>query len=127
MNVEVPLLPYFQKGNEYSAAVQGMRYFLSPRKETVLDENGNPVLDEKKKEKTIAKLDVTIWPDPWALNRTDPALRQLSTYLLTEEGRTAAMEWLVERYQAEFERWQECPNILDSEPWYPVPAQAAEG
>lgn len=119
MEVEVPLLQYFQNNNEYSASLQGMRYFLSPRKEPLCDQEGNVVLDEKGKEKTVRKLEVTIWPEPWALNRTDPALRTTTTYLLTEQGRTDAIAWLLERYQAEEVRWQLCPSILDSTPWYP--------
>ncbi len=119
MSLALPLLFYFQKGNEYSAAEQGMRFFASPRKEPLRDEAGEVLLDAKGNEKTTPVLEVTIWPDPWALNRTDPALRTTTTYPMTEEGRTAALAWIAERYEAEFDRWQEQPSILDSEPWYP--------
>lgn len=123
MKFEVPLLSYFQKNNEYSAALQGMRYFFRPYKEALLDAEGNAVLDEKGKEKTKSMLEAVIWPEPWAMNRTDPALRQATQYPLNEAGRTAAIAWLEERYEAEFDRWQEIPSILDSEPWYPAPVE----
>ncbi len=126
MQFEVPLLHYFQRKNEYSGAKQGMRYFFSPIDDAVLDEEGNPVLDEKGEAKKCKKLALTIWPDPWALNRTDPSLRMVNKYPFTEEGRTAAIAWLGECYAAEPERWQNCPSILDCEPWYPAPEPEAE-
>ncbi len=126
MQFEIPLLHYFQRKNEYSGARNGMRYFFSPQDVRLLDESGAAVLDEKGGEKTIKKLGVSIWPDPWALNRTDPALRMVRQFDFTEDGRTAAIAWLAECYQAEPERWESCPNILDSTPWYPQPETVKE-
>lgn len=115
----IPLLHYFQCKNEYSGGHSGMRYLFTPGKRTVTAEDGST--------QEQAVLTVTIWPEPWALNRTDPALRQVSVYPLTEEGRTAAIASLAAAYEAGRERWDHCPGILDCEPWYPAPAgEAAE-
>lgn len=115
----IPLLHYFQCKNEYSGSHSGMRYLLTPGKRTVTAPDGG--------EQEQAVLTVTIWPDPWALNRTDPALRQTAVYPLTEEGRAEAIASLAAAYEADRERWDHCPGILDCEPWHPAPdGEAAE-
>ena len=67
----VPLLHYFKCKNQYSGNEDGMRYLLSPGKRSVPDPDGG---EGAQKEEAI--LTVDIWPDPWALDRTDPALRR---------------------------------------------------
>ena len=64
----VPLLHYFKCKNQYSGNEDGMRYLLSPGKRSVPDPDGG---EGAQKEEAI--LTVDIWPDPWALDRTDPA------------------------------------------------------
>ncbi len=123
MQLPIPLLFYFQKGNEYSGAIKSMRYFLSPQKQPVLDEGGEAVLDKKGNPATTPVLDLHIWPDPWALNCTDPALRRTTRHPLTEAGRSDAIAQIIASYEAEFDRWQETPSILDSTPWYPAPTE----
>lgn len=113
----VPLLLYFQSKNNYSGNEGGMRYRLMPGKRTVAGEDG------AQKEESI--LTVDIWPDPWTIEKTDPALRSQRVFPLTDEGRKAAAAYLADAYQNEPERWENRPSILDCDPWEP-PAQPAE-
>jgi len=117
----IPLLHYFKCKNEYSGSHSGMRYLFTPGKKKVTAEDGT--------ETEQGILTVTIWPEPWALERTDPALRQTTVYPLDEEGRQLAIESLVKAYEADRARWDHCPGILDCEPWYPVEeeSEASEG
>ena len=116
----VPLLHYFKCKNSYSGNEEGMRYLLTPGKRTVPDPDGG-----EGAEKEEAILTVDLWPEPWALDKTDPVLRRREVFPLTDEGRAAAADWLAQAYAAEPERWKQRPSILDCEPWTP-PAPAAE-
>ena len=58
-----------------------------------------------------------IWPGPWTIEYTDPALRAQRVFPLSEEGRAEAMAWIAETYHGDPERWQTAPSILDCEPW----------
>ena len=117
----VPLLHYFKCKNLYSGNEARMRYLLTPTKRTVLDPEGG-----EGAEKEEAILAVDIWPDPWALDKTDPALRRHEEFPLSDEGRAAAARCLEEAYNAEPDRWKNLPSILDCEPWAP-PAEPEEG
>lgn len=107
----IPLLHYFQCKNQYSGSHAGMRYLFTPGKRKVA------AADSSEKEESI--LTVDLWPDPWSLEKTDPALRRREVFPLTEEGRSAAIALLAEAYEADRERWEHCPGILDCEPWAP--------
>ena len=110
----VPLLHYFQCKNSYSGNEEGMRYLLTPGKRSVPDPEGG---EGAQKEEAILTVDV--WPDPWALDKTDPALRRQEIYPLSDEGRASAAKYLADTYNAEPERWKQRPSILDCEPWTP--------
>ena len=112
----VPLLHYFKCKNQYSGSEDGMRYLLSPGKRSVPDPDGG---EGAQKEEAI--LTVDIWPDPWALDRTDPALRRQMVFPLTDEGRAAAAEYLSSAYSTDLALWKQRPSILDCEPWSPPP------
>lgn len=107
----IPLLHYFKCKNSYSGSHAGMRYLFTPGKRSLTAEDGS------QKEESI--LTVDIWPDPWALEKTDPALRRREVFPLTEEGRREAIALLAQAYEADAERWEHCPGILDCEPWAP--------
>ena len=117
----VPLLHYFKCKNLYSGNAAGMRYLLTPTKRTVPDPEGG-----EGAEKEEAILAVDIWPDPWALDKTAPALRRHEEFPLSDEGRAAAAQCLEKAYNAEPDRWKNLPSILDCEPWAP-PAEPEEG
>ena len=110
--LELPRLLFFQNKNSYSASQAEMRYRAVPGKRKT-DEGG----DE-------AVLTVDIWPGPWTIEYTDPALRAQRVFPLSEEGRAEAMAWIAETYHGAPERWQTAPSILDCEPW--TAARAAE-
>ena len=118
----VPLLHYFKCKNLYSGSEAGMRYLLTPGKRTVPDPDGG---EGAEKEEAILTLD--IWPDPWALDKTDPALRRREVFPLSDEGRTAAAKCLEDAYNAEPERWKNTPSILDCDPWTPAAPDPEEG
>ena len=98
----VPLLHYFLCKNDYSGNEAGLRYRLTPGKRTVPDPDGGA---DATKEETIDK--------------TDPALRRREVFPLTDEGRAAAAQYLKDAYEAEPERWNNCPDMMDCEPWEP--------
>lgn len=107
----IPLLHYFKCKNSFSGSHVGMRYLFTPGKRKQTAPDGS--------EQEEAILTVDIWPDPWALDKTDPALCRREVFLLTEEGLAAATALLTEAYEADPERWNHCPGILDCEPWQP--------
>ena len=90
----VPLLHYFKCKNQYSGNEDGMRYLLSPGKRSVPDPDGG---EGAQKEEAV--LTVDIWPDPWALDCTDPALRRQKVFPLTEEGRAVGVQTGQGNYQ----------------------------
>ena len=119
----VPLLHYFKCKNQYSGNEDGMRYLLTPGKRSVPDADGG---ESAQKEEAILTVDV--WPDPWALEYTDPALRQQKIFPLTDEGRAAAADYLAGLYNADVAHWKQRSSILDCEPWSPPPKdENAEG
>ncbi len=66
-----PCCIYFKCKNSYSGNEYGLRYRLTPGKRTVPDPDGG---EGAVKEESI--LTVDYWPDPWTLEKTDPALRR---------------------------------------------------
>lgn len=110
--LDLPRLLYFKNKNVYSSNQAEMRYRATPGK-------------RKTDDGEQAILTVEIWPGPWTIEYTDPALRQSETFALDEEGLTAARGWIRSVYDADPDRWQTAPSILDCEPWTP-PAQEQE-
>ena len=110
----VPLLHYFLCKNDYSGNEAGLRYRLTPGKRTVPDPDGGA--DATKEEKILT---VDYWPAPWTIDKTDRALRRREVFPLTDEGRAAAAQYLKGAYEAEPERWNNCPDMMDCDPWEP--------
>lgn len=110
----VPLLHYFKCKNSYSGNEYGLRYRMIPGKRTVPDPDGGA--DATKEEKILT---VDYWPAPWTIDKTDPALRRREIFPLTDEGRAAAAQYLKDAYEAEPERWNNCPDMMDCDPWEP--------
>lgn len=109
----VPLLHYFKCKNTYSGNELGMRYRITPGKRSVPAPEGGDAAAEE------AILTVDLWPDPWTLDKTDPALRRQEVFPLTEEGRLAVSRYLEDSFKAAPDRWKQQPSILDCEPWAP--------
>ena len=110
----VPLLHYFKCKNTYSGNEYGLRYRLTPGKRSVPDPEGG---EGAVKEESI--LTVDYWPDPWTREMTDPALRRQEIFPLTDEGRAAAASCLEDAFNADPERWKNCPDMMDCDPWTP--------
>jgi len=111
----VPLLHYFKCKNSYSGNEYGLRYRMIPGKRTVPDPDGG---GGAAKEESI--LTVDYWPDPWTIEKTDPALRVQKVFPLSDEGREAAAAFLQDAFNAEPERWKNCPSMMDCDPWEPA-------
>ena len=109
----VPLLHYFKCKNTYSGNELGMRYRITPGKRSVPAPEGGDAAAEE------AILTVDLWPDPWTLDKTDPALRRQEVFPLTEEGRLAVSRYLEDSFKADLDRWKQQPSILDCDPWAP--------
>ena len=78
-----------------------------------------PLINEgAAKEESI--LTVDYWPDPWTIEKTDPALRVQKVFPLSDEGREAAAAFLQDAFNAEPERWKNCPSMMDCDPWEPA-------
>ena len=92
-----------------------------PGKRSVPDPDGGEgaIKDE-------AILTVDYWPDPWTLEKTDPALRMQQVFPLTDEGRAAAAQCLQDAFNAEPDRWKHCPDMMDCDPWEPPAEEQAE-
>ncbi len=113
MALIIPLIGYFQRKNIFSGAHSGMRYSIK-RIEKILQNDGG---EETKK----LLLELIVWPEPWALERTDPALHEKSTYEASQEGCDELVKALQEMYEQNKEQWDNCPGLLDCEPWYAPP------
>ena len=111
----VPLLHYFKCKNSYSGNEYGLRYRMIPGKRTVPDPDGG---EGTAKEESILTEDY--WPDPWTIEKTDPALRVQKVFPLSDEGREAAAAFLQDAFNAEPERWKNCPSMMDCDPWEPA-------
>ena len=103
-----PIYHWFHCGNPYSGAEGGMRYIIAPAKRPdPADESG-----KKKQEYLVA----TIWPGPWSLEHTAEEKQESREFSGDQAGLDAATAWLAERYEAERDRWDNIPSILDCEP-----------
>ena len=57
---------------------------------------------------------------------TDPALRRQEIFPLTDEGRAAAASCLEDAFNADPERWKNCPDMMDCDPWTPPAPEPEE-
>ena len=82
-------LNYIKK-EEYSGSMDGMRYML--KKVKVEDED---------------RIRVTIWPEPYGINKTPEEEKQSVDVPLSTQGVEQAADWLNEQYESQKERWKE--------------------
>ena len=64
---------------------------LTPGKCKVTGEDGA--------EQERSTLTVDVWPYPWMLEFTDPALRRQAVFALSDEGRAQAADYLSQLYE----------------------------
>lgn len=82
-------LNYIKK-EEYSGSMDGMRYMLKRVKAGDDD-----------------VIRVTIWPEPYGINKTPDDQKQSIDVPLTDGGVDMAADWLNEQYEEQEERWKE--------------------
>ena len=82
-------LNYIKK-EEYSGSMDGMRYMLKREK----TDDGEVIR-------------VTIWPEPFGINKTPEDQKQSIEVPLSDEGVDMAADWLNEQYEKQKERWRE--------------------
>ncbi len=75
---------YYVNGNPLTGSDGNLRFCVAPVK---VDAEGNAL-------KKPVDLMVTAWPGPYCLEATADELKQRNLFPLTEEGLTAAIEWL---------------------------------
>ena len=50
--------------------------------------------------------------------------RVQKVFPLTDEGREATAAFLQDAFNADPDRWKNCPSMMDSDPWEPPAAEA---
>ena len=78
-------LNFYNYGNPFTGSYQGMRYRIIKQKENK-DEKG----DILKKEGLLT----SIWPEPFAYEKTEDALKIKKLFPFSEEGKSQVVEWL---------------------------------
>ena len=78
-------LNFYNYGNPFTGSYQGMRYRIIKQKEAK-DEEGNILKEE-------GLLEV-IWPEPFAYEKTQDALKTTQLFPFSEEGKAQVIEWL---------------------------------
>ena len=107
-----------QMQNSYSGNEYGLRYRMIPGKRTVPDPDGG---EGAAKEESI--LTVDYWPDPGPLKRpTLPCGCRRCFRSPTRAGRPQPL--LQDAFNADPDRWKNCPSMMDSDPWEPPAAEA---
>lgn len=81
-------LNYIKK-EEYSGSMEGMRYML-----------------KRVKGEKDDLIRVTIWPEPYGINKTPEEEKQSIEVPLDEKGVEQAADWLNEQYEVQKERWK---------------------
>ena len=78
-------LNFYNYGNPFTGSYQGMRYRIIKQKEAK-DEEGNILKEEG--------LLAVIWPEPFAYEKTQDALKTTQLFPFSEEGKAQVIEWL---------------------------------
>ncbi len=80
------VLNYVRK-EEYTGSMDGMRYML------------------RKKEEQDAKLEVTIWPEPFGYAATPENKKQRKDFVFSEKGLEEAVDWMNNQYEGQKALW----------------------
>lgn len=78
-------LNFYNYGNPFTGSYQGMRYRIIKQKESK-DEEGQIQKEEG--------LLTTIWPEPYAYEKTADELKTTKLFPFSEEGKEQVLEWL---------------------------------
>ena len=96
---EKEILPFnfFAYGGVYSGSHGGMRYRIA-----------------RIGKKPDFQLEGSVWKGPYCYAAVSPEQRITQQFPYSEEGRSAAIEWLLQQYQAHLPTWEIMENILDA-------------
>lgn len=79
----------YVSGGNFHGSMKGMRYRFHCEK-----------VEELK------TLEVCIWPEPFCFEKTEEALKQVTTYTFDEQGLEEGIAWVNEQYVAQQELWK---------------------
>lgn len=65
-------------------------------------------------EKPDFKLLASVWPEPFAYKMTPEEKITEKEFDFSEEGRTQAIDWLIEQYDTRREEWDNVPTLLNA-------------
>ncbi len=94
---EIMPLNYFNYGGVYSGEHKGMRYVI-----------------KRVGEKPDFKLAAFAWQAPYAYDAMPKERILSSEFEKSEEGRTAAIDWLLKVYEDNKSEWDAAPSILEA-------------
>lgn len=94
-------LRHYEYGEALFGSHKGMRYRLA--REPLANVFFTPVDQRDPEDRLLA----TIWPEPYAYAKTDPALMVSKKFEITEEGFDEAIAWINEQYEARKKEWNE--------------------
>ena len=109
MSFAIPIYHWFHNGNPYSGAEGGMRYIIEPGKRP------RPPTTRPAKRRS------SIWlpqsgPAPGSREHTAEEKQQSAEFAGDQAGLDTAIAWLQKQHEAQKERWENIPSILDCEP-----------
>ena len=90
-------LNFFSYGGVYSGEHHGMRYQL-----------------RRTGEKPDFRLETCAWQGPYSFAAVDSENKIFNTFDFSEDGRKAAIDWLMDIYDREKETWESAPSILEA-------------
>lgn len=80
------------KKEDFTGSLQGMRYRLHKKKTEEMEE---------------AVIEVCIWPQPYAYDKTAEEEKEYKDFPFDEEGRLQIVDWLNDKYEEQKPRWTE--------------------
>lgn len=63
-------------------------------------------------EKPDFKLCATVWPGPFAYDATPNEKKTDCEFPYSDEGRSEAIDWMMEQYETRRDEWDNVPSIL---------------
>ncbi len=92
---------YYEYAKPLNSSYQGMRYRLE---RTPLEF----VVFKSPEEKAAGKLLATVWPEPFAFDKTSDDLKETAEFPFSAEGLADAVTWFNKKYEEKEEYWNQC-------------------
>lgn len=94
----IPTLHYYNLGDTYTGACDGMRYRIAMQK------------SEEGKQLTGA-----VWPEPFCYDKTADERKTTALFDYSPEGLTACIDWVAEQHDTRLAEWQQSPFLAQVE------------